>query len=58
LLETMCEVVLFLSPVVCCWLLIVVVPGTGKSVAPPENSVVEFSVIPVDFSSYQNNSPC
>jgi len=52
-----CEVVLFPSAVVNSFVL-TVVEGTGRSVDLLESSVVQVSVIPVDFSGYQNNRPC
>jgi hypothetical protein len=52
-----CEVVIFPSAVVNSFVLNVV-EGTGCSVDLSESSVVQVSVIPVEFSSYQNNRPC
>ena len=52
-----CEIVLFPSTIVNS-LVLTVVEGTSRSVDLSESSVVQVSVIPVDFSSYQNNRPC
>jgi hypothetical protein len=55
--EMKCEVVLFQSAVVNSFML-TVVEDTGQFVDLSESSVVQVSVISVDFSSYQNKRPC